>query len=79
MRKLILLVGALLLFFVIVSNGNQLIREHMTPTLESLQQDLIDTNTRIDTLDSEFQDMKTKSEAGSGQASLAMASLKGIK
>jgi len=51
----------------------------MTPTLESLQQDLIDTNTRIDTLDSEFQDMKTKSEAGSGQASLAMASLKGIK
>ena len=51
----------------------------MTPTLESLQKDLDDTNTRIDTLDTEFQDMKTRSSAGSDQASLAMASLKGIK
>jgi hypothetical protein len=60
-------------------NRDYLIREHMTPTLDSLQKDLTDTNSRIDTLDTELQDMKTKSEAASGQASLAMASLKAIK
>jgi hypothetical protein len=68
-----------MLLFAVGMNSNYLIREHMTPTLESLQKDLTDTNTRIDTLDTELQDMKTKSEAASGQASLAMASLKGIK
>ena len=79
MRKLILLLVLILLFFAVSMNRDYLIREHMTPTLDSLQKDLTDTNSRIDTLDTELQDMKKKSEAASGQASLAMASLKAIK
>ena len=79
MRKLILLLGVLLLFFAVAMNRDYLIREHMTPTLDSLKQDITDTNSRLDTLNSEFQDMKTKSSAGADQANLAMASLKGIK
>ena len=63
----------------IATNSGYLIREHMTPTLDSLNQNIIDTNARIDTLNTEFQDMKTKSSAGADQANLAMASLKGIK
>jgi hypothetical protein len=79
MRKLFLLVGVLVLLFMVVANRHYLIREHMTPTLDSLKQDITDTNSRLDTLNSEFQDMKTKSSAGADQANLAMASLKGIK
>ena len=79
MRKLILLLGVLLLFFAVAMNRDYLIREHMTPTLDSLNQNIIDTNTKLDDLKDDYEDFKAKSKAGSDQATLAMASLKSIK
>jgi|LakMenEpi03Aug12_release.lakeMendotaPanAssembly.Ray.scaffolds.fasta_scaffold2303596_1 hypothetical protein len=60
-------------------NRDYLIREHMTPTLDSLNQNIIDTNTKLDDLKDDYEDFKAKSKAGSDQATLAMASLKSIK
>ena len=72
MRKVILLLGVLLLFFAVAMNRDYLIREHMTPTLDSL-------NKKIDDLKDDYEEFKAKSKAGSDQATLAMASLKSIK
>jgi len=79
MRKLILLLGLILLFFAVAMNRDYLIREHMTPTLDSLNKDIIDTNKKLEDLDTDFQNFKAQSKAGSDQATLAMASLKSIK
>jgi hypothetical protein len=79
MRKLILLLGVLLLFFAVAMNRDYLIREHMTPTVDSLNKDITETNKKLGELKDDYEDFKAKSKAGSDQATLAMASLKSIK
>ena len=61
-----------------LTNEDTLIREYLDnppPTLTSLKLSLDDTNTRLDTVEQEFKDMKEKADAGAQQAARAKASL----
>lgn len=65
-----------------VANKNSLIREYLTnppPTVVSLQTDLEATQEKLDTLNTEFQQMKTQAQAQAQEAAAAKASLAAIR
>lgn len=62
-------------------NKEYFIQEHLTnnnPTLFSLQAGLDDTNTKLDTLNQDVQNMKSVAQAQGQQAAAAQASLQAI-
>lgn len=62
-------------------NKEYFIQEHLTnsnPTLFSLQSGLDDTNTKLDTLTTDVQNMKSVAQAQGQQAAAAQASLNAI-
>jgi hypothetical protein len=64
-----------------IMNKEHFIQEHLTnsnPTLFTLQTGLDETNTKLDTLNKEFQNMKSVAQAQGAQAAAAQASLNAI-
>ena len=65
-----------------LANRKRLIREHLTsspPTVISLQKDLEDTQTQLNTLSKDFYAMKTQAQAQAQEAAAAKASLAAIR
>lgn len=65
-----------------LANKKRLLREYLTaspPTVTSLQKDLEATQKKLDTLNSEFQAMKTQAQAQAQDAAAAKASLAAIR
>jgi len=83
-KQLILLVLVFVLSFLVwyvVTNKDQLIREHLTsapPSLESLNEDLKKTKEEVKTLSKEFHDLKDQASAQAQEAAAAKASLAAI-
>lgn len=64
-----------------LANKKRLVREYLTsppPTVTSLQQELEATQKKLDTLNNEFQTMKTQAQAQAQEAAAAKASLAAI-
>lgn len=78
---LIVLVVLLGMTYYMFVNREFFIQEHLTnnnPTLVSLQQDVDDTNVKIDTLQKQFTDANAKMQAQGAQAAAAQAALGSI-
>ena len=78
---LIALVVVVLWTVYVFVNKEYFIQEHLTnnnPTLFTLQSGLDGTNTKLDTLNKEFQNMKSVAQAQGAQAAAAQASLNAI-
>jgi len=80
--KIVFYLGILYITYLVFTNKNYLIREHLSnppPTLFSLDKDLDSTKKDLAELKKEFKDMKDQASAGASQASLAKASLGSFK
>lgn len=78
---LIALVVVVIWTVYVFMNKEYFIQEHLTnnnPTLFSLQSGLDDTNTKLDALNADVQNMKTVAQAQGQQAAAAQASLQAI-
>lgn len=82
MYRLILLVGVISLTIFVLTHKDYLIREHLTnlpPSLYSLQKEIKETDSKVEKLTQEFNQMKNQASAQAGQAAAAKAQLSAAK
>ena len=81
-KKLVLFVSLAFLIVYVSAHRDYFIREHlvsaMPQTLNSLSQEIDDTNSKLQKLQDEVTQMKTQAAAQSQQAAAAKASLQAI-